>query len=502
ILEHVSGTTLLGESELGVTSTAVRLAVAELPLSISVYTDCLKAYLARVDPVTPTSADPLLPLEQPIDSLTATIDHKFMQELPAAELTAHPGHIDFPGSMDASAQPTTTNIEVNASYVGRASEYIYSNAGSPRWESTGLYVAAGEAISVEAPSEAVGVGIDLFVGSHSDTLWHLETIERLPAITRAWPIEDTTIQIASATGGLLYVRIPAGTDLGTLGLGVEGAYSAPMYVHQNTSLEDWQNVERLHKAPWAELVSDTLVLTLPSDSIRALDDPSALMDFWEAVQDANATLEGISTDRDRAERIVLDQQISAGWLHSGYPIMGYTSNAGDLTDLTHLETEGDWGPFHELGHNYQWSHWVLPGTTETTCNLFSVYVMEEVVGVDMGAGHSAISDAERQTRLQDYLDNGADFANDWSVWTALETYLQLQEAFGWEFYTSLFTTYRDDAIQANSDSERIETWIRLSSAASNRNLGPFYKAWGFPMSASLENELSAYPSWAEDPMAP
>ena len=196
------------------------------------------------------------------------------------------------------------------------------------------------------------------------------------------------------------------------------------------------------------------------------------------------------------------KQISAGWLHSGYPIMGYTSIAGDLTNLTHLQTEGDWGPFHELGHNHQWSHWILPGTTETTCNLFSVYNMEEVVGIDMGSGHSAVSDAERQTRLQDYIDNGADFTNDWSVWIALETYLQLQEAFGWEFFTTVFTTYREDAIQANSDSERIETWIRLSSAASNRNLASFYRAWGFPLSTNLEDELSQYPAWPDHPMAP
>ena len=182
--------------------------------------------------------------------------------------------------------------------------------------------------------------------------------------------------------------------------------------------------------------------------------------------------------------------------------MGYTSIAGDLLNLADLQTQGDWGPFHELGHNHQWAPWVLPGTTETTCNLFSVYVMEEVVDIDNGAGHSAISDLERETRIQAYLDGGADFENDWSVWTALETYLQLKEAFGWDFYTSLFTTYRNDSVAPNTDSERIETWIRLSSATANRNLAAFYRAWGFPVDTALENDLAQYPSWDDHPMAP
>lgn len=40
--------------------------------------------------------------------------------------------------------------------------------------------------------------------------------------------------------------------------------------------------------------------------------------------DSAADLASLPTrSRPRAERVVLDVQISAGWLHSGYPIMGW-----------------------------------------------------------------------------------------------------------------------------------------------------------------------------------
>ena len=50
----------------------------------------------------------------------------------------------------------------------------------------------------------------------------------------------------------------------------------------------------------------------------------------------------------------------------------------------------------------------------------------------------ALDPAERQKRIAAYLATGPDFAQ-WDVWTALETYLELQEAFGWAPFEALFT---------------------------------------------------------------
>merc|ERR550514_2120295 len=108
-------------------------------------------------------------------------------------------------------------------------------------------------------------------------------------------------------------------------------------------------------------------------------------------------------------------------MHSGYPLMGPTAAADDLL-LVDVEDGNAWGPFHEIGHNLQWKGWVLPGTTESSVNLWSLN-MYESLGVEAADAHGAISPAEQAELIADYVAGGADFDEDFEVWTALCMYL-------------------------------------------------------------------------------
>ena len=189
-------------------------------------------------------------------------------------------------------------------------------------------------------------------------------------------------------------------------------------------------------------------------------------------------------------------------MHSGYPLMGY-DYTGPMTDLSYLSTEGDWGAFHELGHNHQYMTAVLPGNTEATCNLWSVYVMEQVVGRSRDEAHSALSPASREDTIQAYIDGGRDFWGDWSVWTALETWLQLQEAFGWDLFIELNATYlaMPAAERPTTDQARIDRMVVESSFAAGYDLTDFYDAWGFPISDDSRAAVSGLPMWTDHPMA-
>lgn len=69
-------------------------------------------------------------------------------------------------------------------------------------------------------------------------------------------------------------------------------------------------------------------------------------------------------------------------MHAGYPIMAFTAAAHGLVDVDTMK-RGMWGPIHELGHNQQRGCWEFPPhTTEGTCNLWSLYVHQEVLGKD------------------------------------------------------------------------------------------------------------------------
>ena len=478
-------------------ATTVSRAIRVLPLTLDAYFDRARTFLDSSEPVVPTKAAPIVPAEQPVEQLVVALETKLAEDSPPDEVLAVRAASDFPGPVPDDAERVTRTVTIDGDNPGLAPEFRFSNPGARVRRGTGLYAAPGEVFTVVVPAGARG-RVDVLIGAHSDRLWERDAWERFPSVVRSWPLESARNRVSSGFGGPISIRVPTGTFLGDFDVTIEGAVEMPRFVRGVTSADAWATA-RTAPAPWAELATDGIILTVPSSAVRDLDDPAPLLDFWQEVMDASARLAGLE-GRPRAERFVLDRQISAGWMHSGYPIMGHLESTRDLVDLAFLRAEGSWGPFHEIGHNHQWIDWVLPGTIETSCNLWSVYVYEEVVGRHRDETHEAIRPEARAARMAAYLAGGADFG-DWSVWVALETYLQLQEAFGWRLLTELFVEYRALRDVPRDDAQRIDTWVVRSSTHAGVNLGPFYVAWGLPVSQAALDVVAELPAWAEDPMA-
>ncbi|XP_010127233.1 PREDICTED: protein FAM115C-like, partial [Chlamydotis macqueenii] len=191
-----------------------------------------------------------------------------------------------------------------------------------------------------------------------------------------------------------------------------------------TCESQWKACIQHYSAPWAEMAVENLILTVPSDSIRHMENPQPLLTLWNEIMVAISKLAAIPTKFPRPERIVTDVQISFGWMHAGYPIMSHLDSVTEILDMKHMQTTGLWGPIHELGHNQQQQVWEFPPyTTEATCNLWSVYVHEKVLGIPRHQAHQALRSQCWKERIREYLKKGAQL-KEWKVWTALETYLQ------------------------------------------------------------------------------
>jgi len=468
--QHEAGTRSLTLDEQVQGAEAAGLAITHLPIGWAWF-DRARAFVESLPNVIPTESDPVEPASEPIDHLVVRVGAKIAAEGELDDLSANPAAADFPGTEHTPLGEVTRTLAL--AYDGLDSIYGYAGAGKDAWVAADVWVPAGGQVTVRFDQDLTGLGLQ--VGAHTDTLWHLDSWSRSPQVTRHWPIEGDSITVGSAFGGLLYVTVPAGTDRGEVQLTITGASDGP----------------------WVEHRGEQFAIVVPRDT--PVDDPAALMDFWDGVLTAEHALAGYP-DWPRLERAVCDRQISAGWMHSGYPFMAHLASAEEFLDLDGLKTSGDWGAFHELGHNHQDLAWVLPGTTEANVNLFSVYVMEEVVGIDRSQGHSALDPASRQERIESYVTSGS-FSSDWSVWTALETYLQLQEAFGWEPLTTVMVEYRNASDRPNSDSEAIHQWMVRSSRAVEMDLTPFYAAWKFPDTEAAAAELTDLPDWTDHPMA-
>lgn len=214
------------------------------------------------------------------------------------------------------------------------------------------------------------------------------------------------------------------------------------------------------------------------------------------MQDALATVGHL---RRRPERIVPDVQISAGYMHSGYPIMTHLDVAAMTVDLARMQA-GSWGHFHELGHNQQVRDWTFDGTGEVTCNIFSLYIMEKLCGKPPGQGHDSMQPERVMRRFLQHIrgDAGA----KWERWgndpfLALIMYHQLRMGFGWEAYQKVFAEYRDlpASERPRTEQARRDQWMIRFSRAVGRNLGPFFEAWGVPVTTDAREQIASLPIW-------
>ncbi|EFB18091.1 hypothetical protein PANDA_013533, partial [Ailuropoda melanoleuca] len=368
------------------------------------------------------------------------------------------------------------------------------------WVSTRLYLPRGQSAEVSLSDAAACAGLKVQIGCHTDNLTKAGKLSRAPVVTHQCCMDRAIRSISCLWGGLLYVIVPKGSKLGPISVTIKGAVPAPYYKLGKTSLEEWRNCIQESQAPWGELATDNIILTVPSANLQDLEDPEPALRLWDEMMGAIAQLAARPFPFCRPERIVADVQISAGWMHSGYPIMCHLESVQELINEAGIRSTGLWGPIHELGHNQQRQEWEFPPhTTEATCNLWSVYVHETVLGIPRARAHPALSPLEREKRIKTHLGKGAPL-HDWNVWTALETYLQLQEAFGWEPFTQLFAEYQTLSGIPKDKDGKMNLWVKKFSEKVQKNLAPFFEAWGWPVQKEVGNSLACLPEWQENPM--
>lgn len=470
--------TALTTAERNQVSQTLTQAVRFLPRGDEAWSPRLTALLERE--VVPSDRNPIGAARM-MDRLAIAVQSQVLDETPAQEVRAHKASVVFPGAVPGGA--------------ARVSKQVKIPLATPDRHSLGLYAVAGEPMRVELPASAVGLGLRVRIGAHSDNLFNLDTWRRMPVITRTWPLNRRETIVASPYGGVVYIEVPRGRT-GEIDVAIEGAVEAPLYISGVTDPAEWNTI-RERPGPWAEIGSDRMIVTVPSELVRKIDDPEHVARTWIRLLDLAGDLAQIPAERARPERFVTDEQISAGYMHAGYPLMCHLDQAANLVDPTHILTEGNWGFFHEVGHNHQNGDWTFEGTTEVTVNLFSLYIYEHLTGIPPKQ-HPRGNEAFLREQMAKF-----DFAKpDFEKWKAdpflaLAMYVQLQHEFGWDAYKSIFAKYLalPAAERPRNDAEKRDQWMTRFSREVGRNLGPFFQKWGLPVSAEAMRSIETLPVW-------
>lgn len=399
---------------------------------------------------------------------------------------AAPSAAVFPGAVPAAAKPVDAVVQLRA--------------GERRWLSTGLYASPGVQIVVKVPSGLLAKRMSLRIGGHTDGLWGLNKWERSPEISLNWPINSAELKVMNPFGGLIYVECTEALLL-PQSISIKGAVRAPRYVLGETTTAEWRRSLREDLGPWAEIESKNIVVTVPRYAVERIFDPMPVAEFWDKVSDATTDLVQVPRWRGFKERYMADQQISAGYMHSGYPIMTWLDVANMVVDVDKLQKEGSWGHFHEIGHNHQKGDWTFEGTGEVTNNLITLYCFDTVVGRRIG--DRQFSNAECLKRFNEYLAKGPSFEK-WKSdpFLALSMYAQLQNEFGWDAFKRVFKAYQSltPRDRPKNDADKRDLWMKMFSGEVKRNLGPFFQAWRVPTSEQAKVEIANYPIWMPEGM--
>lgn len=471
--------------------------------SLASFLGALRRLNEAVGPIVPTKENPVVPGQDPLVDAIIEAETWFNENAPAGTMYAIPAAADYPGKVDEKAERVTHSFLMDGIYRGWLEGRNAGGWAAKEMRPTGIYAPPGEVIRVSLPARLAGEGFEVVIGSYNGGLRNRDKWHRYPDWQTNREVIGRVTEASSGLGGLVTIRVPRGADYKGIEVTIEGGIRAPLYEHGKTDLAKWNSEIRRYPAPWAELASERMIVAIPSEYIRKISDPDKVMEIWNGFIDSAAELVQVDRNEYRAERIVFDRQTAAGSMHSSYPVAAHLGGSAEQAVDSRSLAEGNWGFFHEYGHNHQHNLWSLPNTGETTCNLWSVYIYEEYVGKGRDETHNAVRPLNRKQRVNSYFNKGAPFEDEWSVWTALETYLMVQEEFGWEPFKAVFDEYNrlEPDERPKGQQEINDQWVIRLSRACGMNLQPFWATWSLPMTSEVDRALKDLPVWEDHPVA-
>lgn len=423
--------------------------------------------------------------------------------LPPEVLLPHPGSAEFPGAVPAKAV--------------RVEKQVSLDLNLPRWQATGLYATPGKPVTVAVPAALRKLGLKLRIGANTDNI--LKTggeedseLSRFPIISCEFPLEEARVTAGNPFGGAIYIDVPYGKNGGDFQvpahgwtirpfdkipapdlktLSIAGAVEMPWW-RPGMTASAWRD-ELAKPAPWAEMDFGMFRICVPKEDAAEVRNPTELTALWQQVMDAQWKFAGYPGHRHIPMRASFDRQISAGFMHSGYPIMAHVPEAKEMLDFKKLSTEGNWGMYHEIGHNHQPICITPGGFVESTVNLFTLATLKATIPKkDPLVGHGALSDPsallkERQAGKDD-------------AWINLSLFLPLMKEFGYESLTKALATYWEDARKDNeainfSNEERQDQWTRRYGEIVQRDLSGYFESVRYHVSPATKKKLSKFEAW-------
>ena len=419
----------------------------------------------------------------------------------------------FPGSVSPDLPRVSQTFAFNLDFKNH--DYLRIDQPPANWLNTDLYAPPNAIVRVTLSDDVRGVSV--MIGVHTDTLYpdSGNVVEsgflRYPNVITRLPLQAGENLVRSPYGGPIVLISDDSYPL-TAHITIADAVMMPYLKVGVTTMTEWE-AARTNGVPYGSLQSDLAVIYAPSSELSALsyEDAVAIADYYSTFGTLHNQLAGLDDANAPTHQPpqgqywhVADRQISAGWGHSGYPLMYFNEWSLATPNSTITSSNGTWGQYHELGHNYQMPAWSDVFGTEVTVNLFSLHAQEVLTGttdlVSEDTYTAAIAMLNDPSVVDKWMQDGAD-----DPFIQLVFLDQIRLGFpdlNWSVWTTLMRRYRDmpqDQHEAlDTDQKKRDRFMTELCDITKTNLAPHFDAWTIPVGAEAKTTCAAYPPLTQD----
>jgi len=422
----------------------------------------------------------------------------------------------FPGLV-CSDQPRLNNVtldmDLNYNFVG---EILRMSVPPQPQFSTGLYAAPGELVIVDVP--AGQYSLSLQIGAWTDNLSAIQNAPRDPLIYSRIQLAPGRNYLRNLYGGHIYIYA-AKPQENPVRLVFSNVVKSPDFVLGETSAAEWHAAIQQSCVPWLELRSKHMVFVVPREYCltRPIEDPDAAMQAWDDIIEYDfyrwmGLEENPADSVDRAPllpwRVVQDIKPVLGYGHSGFPIVVQDDYSwfGGIENVTHIDGGGNWGYFHEIGHNAQQTrYWSWNSLGETSNNLFSFKVAARLraqtpsawppkhpslaTSIPNALAFAQLTDASKSFDGQDARIN--------DPFARLTPFLQMFEKVpagsnydGWGIMTQLYKNARRAERMSLTDQAKRDFLFETICQYTGLNWITFFRQWGIAVSNISQNKYA------------
>jgi len=400
----------------------------------------------------------------------------------------------------AELMSTTLSITANSGpiRIPNTAGVVYQN-----WVMTGLYAPPGEIINVVIPTRAVGQ-VKIIIGVHTDKLYDETSLHRDPQVSFRFDMTKETQIMGSPYGGLIVVQFKEDNNLSGESIDIEfdNILEAPHFILGEHNNEDWNNHIKNRPAPWTVFeIPKSIIFIVPTRNehhkgVQIPEDLTTTLEEWKALMKGSDEAAGV-IDRAVAEILVLDEQLTAGGMHSGYPMMGHLEAINQIFPSNGRSIDSDRqsvGIGHEVGHNMRQKYYYL---SHVTVNMFFFFALPATRTRNAGIWG-------RASRIFGYIKSGEQNVldeNNYDSWTdIMKIPMDGLDGLGWENdgswneFPALIASYKDLPIQERpvTRDDMMDLWAKKVCMAKQMNMIEYFEFWRFPLSASTHEACNQY----------